>query len=122
MLSTGLCTVSAGIALLLAVFAVFLSWKAVRIAVAGSAASVAVQKLTRIEADLTDTHELIDGLRESLHKMRSRAGMQRLRDERQVERDALPPDSLTDPAGYKRAIRAKLVTQGKLNGKFHSGS
>jgi len=122
MLSTGLSTGLSVAAVLGSVFAVYLSWTAVRIAARGCAAAVSVQKLTKIEAELTETHELIEGLRESLHKMRSRAGMQRLRAERQAAEDDALPDSKVDPAGYKRAIRARLVSAGKFNGKFHQGS
>jgi len=120
MLSTGLSTVLSVGALIAAAFAVYLSCVAMRFAARGSASSVSVQKLTKIEAELTETHELIDGLREALHKMRSRAGMKRLRDEREAEQAALPPDAGRDPDGYKRAIRAKLASEGRLNGKFHN--
>jgi len=117
MLSTGLSTVLIIASLILSALAVYLSWAACRIAASGSASSVSVQKLTKLEGELTETHDLIEGLRESLHKMRSRAGMQRLRAERENEM----PDPVRDPAGFKRAQRAKMAAEGKLNARYHTG-
>jgi len=115
MLSTGLSTALTIASLILSALAVYLSWAACRIAASGSASSVSVQKLTKLEGELTETHDLIEGLRESLHKMRSRSGMQRLR----AERDNAMPDARTDPDGYKRAQRARILATGRLNAKFH---
>lgn len=118
MLSTALPTILASLACLVSILAAVFAYKAVGIAARGSASSVSVQKLTQIETDLTDTHDMIDGLQTALRKMRARKGMQETRARRA---DAIP-DPQTDPTGYKTAMRARLAAQGRLNGKFHTGS
>lgn len=116
-LLTGLCTVLSTIAVMVSILAVYFSSKALKVAAKGSAKSVSIQKLAMIEADLSETHQLIETLRDSLHKMRSRDGMKRLRAER-----AAVPDATTNPEAYKQHLRAQLTQAGRLNGKFHLGA
>ena len=118
LLSTGLLTGLCTVALLVSILAAYFASRALKFAAQGSARSVSIQKLTALEADLTETHQLIETLRDSLHKMRSRDGMKRLRKERA---DAIP-DPVADPAGYKQHVRAQLAGAGKLNGRFHLGA
>jgi hypothetical protein len=117
LLSTGLATGLSTIACLVSILAAYFAFQALKSAARGSARSVSIQKLTALEADLTETHQLIETLRDSLHKMRSREGMKRLRKERA---DAIP-DAQSDPGAYKRHLRAQLTTAGKLNGRYHLG-
>jgi len=90
--------------LICSVVAVLLSLRAAWYAARYSAASVSVQQLARIETELTDTRDLIESLRKSLHKMRSRRRMQELRED-----DDAPP---ADREGLKRQLRAKVGLTG----------
>ena len=100
---------------ILSAVAVLFSLKACGIAARGCVRSVSLQKLATLEADLTETHQLIESIRASLHRMRSRDAA--------TKRNLVPkgPD-LSDPVAYKRALRAQLQSQGKLNGRFHLGT
>ena len=66
-----------------------------------------VAKLTKIEAELTELTDSVEALHASLRKLRSRIGM---RENRAQKRPTVAeiPDSTTDPAGFKRAMRLKL--------------
>ena len=103
------------VSLICSAVAVLFSIRACSIAATGCARSVSLQKLATIEADLTETHQLIESLRASLHRMRSR--------DASTKRNLEPkgPDP-SDPVAYKRALRAQLSSAGKLNGRFHLGA
>ena len=64
-------------------------------------------KLSKIETELTEHADSIEALHESLRKLRSRVGMRENRAAKGTT-DGQIPDSKTDPAGYKRAMRLKL--------------
>lgn len=66
-----------------------------------------VAKLTKIETELTELTDSIEALHVSLRKLRSRVGMRENRASKSTT-DGQIPDSATDPAGYKRAMRLKL--------------
>jgi len=61
--------------------AAFFTWAAWRSAVRNSVASVTVQKLAWIEAELLETRDLIAGLEHSIRKLRSRMYVRKRRDE-----------------------------------------
>lgn len=120
MLSTGLALAVAGIALICALFAVLVAVGAKNISESAhlrldhqpSPADVSVKQLTEIETTLTEHDDSLRALHASLKKLRSRAGMREYR-ARENGADAVP-DPTTDPAGYKRAMRLKLKSEGVM--------
>jgi hypothetical protein len=76
--------------------------------------SIGLKQLTQLETEMTEHADSIASLHASLKKLRSRVGMRNLR-ENGLD-SASMPDSLRDPAGYKRAMRLKLFKQGNKNG------
>jgi len=73
--------------------------------------SLSLKRMTEIQAELQEQHDSIEKIHEMLHKLRSRQGM---RDHRARKKEANSdgiPDSTTDPAGYKAAMRVKLAAK-----------
>lgn len=66
-----------------------------------------VSTVTRIETDMTELKDSIEALHASLRKLRARIGMRENRASGGTTGGQIP-DSATDPAGYKRAMRLKL--------------
>lgn len=71
-----------------------------------------IKKLTSIETELTEHADSLAALHKSLKKLRARVGMRENRARGRTSEGEIP-DSATDPAGYKRAMRLKLG-QGSL--------
>lgn len=69
-----------------------------------NARSVTLAKMAHVEASLTELTDAYDALLTSHKKLRSRIGMRHVRE----NRENAVPDSQTDPAGYKKAMRLKL--------------
>lgn len=74
--------------------------------------SLSLKKLTEIELQLTEHEDLLGQVTDGLKKLRSRISMRNLRKQRA---DDEIPDSVTDPQGWKAAMRRQLHMQ-KLNG------
>jgi len=100
-------------ALLLALWAWLAAYWAVRYVQSENEASLSLKKLTEIETELTEHADSIHSLHTSLHKLRSRIGM-REHAEKKRQNGGDVPDSRTDPAGYKQAMRLKLKQEGVL--------
>lgn len=83
------------LSIIAAIFACAAAWFAAR----NSAASVSVQKLTWLQAELLDTRDMIEGLQHSLGKLRRRRYM---RDRREEEPEP------TDREAIKAKLRAKV--------------
>lgn len=62
-------------------------------------------QMAQVEASLTELTDAYDALLASHKKLRSRIGMRHVREDR---KENAVPDSATDPAGYKKAMRLKL--------------
>ena len=72
-----------------------------------NARSVTLAKMAYVEASLTELTDAYDALLTSHKKLRSRIGMRAVRQGKIDAAEAMP-DSQTDPAGYKKAMRLKL--------------
>jgi len=70
--------------------------------------SLSLKKMAEVEATLSELTDAYDALLTSHKKLRSRIGM---RANRQDKKENEIPDSKTDPAAYKRAMRLKLNGQ-----------
>lgn len=68
--------------------------------------SVSLAKMAAVEASLSELTDAYDALLASHKKLRSRIGM---RANREFKKDHEVPDPATDPAGYKREMRLKLM-------------
>ena len=69
--------------------------------------SLTLSKLAEIETELTELKDAYDSLLTSHKKLRSRIGMRENRAAKGSSESQIP-DSTTDPAGFKRAMRLKL--------------
>lgn len=65
-----------------------------------------LKRMTELESELTLHADLIDGVRKSMHKLRSRIHMRNLNSN---AHDG-PPDPEKDPAGWKQYMNAQLAT------------
>lgn len=71
------------------------------------------KKIAKLSSEMTDLKDSMENLLESHAKLRSRIGMRRQRAKPNGSENAIP-DSTTDPAGYKRAMRLELQSKGLL--------
>ena len=115
MLSTELSTILSGLALFFGIFATIMTvkcWNFCRdteefVKKWALQKGPSVSAITRIETDLTEHKDSIEALHVSLRKLRARIGMREHRATGSPTEGQIP-DSGTDPAGYKRAMRLKL--------------
>lgn len=104
MLSTAIAIGLAGLALILAAFAVILSVSTARHTRADTLAKLEESRLTQLETEMTELSDSNAAVRESLRKLRARITM---RQHRQNGAGDSEPDWRTDPDGFKRAMRLK---------------
>lgn len=67
--------------------------------------SVTLKRMAELESEMTEVTDAVAAYGVSLKKLRSRVGMRKVREERNAD-DV--PDHVTDPEGYKRAMRLKI--------------
>ena len=105
-----LSTILSGFALLIALIAVSMAIYAVGVTREKSVRSISLRRMSKLEAEMTDIVDALATVRESMHKMRSRQNMKRLRNG-----DALDTDEPTEPEAWYRWARAKHLApkQGK---------
>lgn len=102
--------ISAG---LIAVLAYAMAYQAREIVRTQNRRSVALRQIAELSGEVTQLQDAYNSLLESHKKLRSRIGMRDVRRRRANGADELP-DPMHDPAGYKRAMRLKLRSEGKL--------
>ena len=100
-------------AILASVFAFLIANQARRFVWTQNKRSVGLKRLTEIETELTEAVDSIQSLHDSLRKLRARVGMREARAAKAANGSGIP-DSTDDPAGYKRAMRLKLRSEGKM--------
>lgn len=110
-LSTVLSTIIASVALVCSLTAVVLGYVAIRITQVRSVRSISLRRMAKLEGEMTDTIDALHAVRESMHKMRSRQNMQKLRSNGKVEHNA--DDEPTDPEEWHRWATAKYLRQPK---------
>lgn len=69
--------------------------------------SMGLKRIAEIEASLTELTDAYEALLASQKKLRARIGMRENRADKTPSEPQIP-DSATDPAGYKRAMRLKM--------------
>lgn len=111
------------IALLFSTVALFLAYNAAKNAMA-SAEYCALQnkrsKMVRLEAELTDMTDSIQGIRESMHKLRSRIGMREYRDrQKEPEKPAHDPNSPEGRDAERAELEKELQDKGMLHSRVH---
>lgn len=67
-----------------------------------------------IETAVTDLSDAVDSYERSLKKLRARIGMRASREKNANGADPDMPDPVTEPDAWKRAMRLRLRSQGKL--------
>jgi len=113
-LSTGLFTVGvASVALLLAIWAVVVAYRAQKYCYRNTAAKLSRKALTDLQVAVTENADSVTALYESLRKLRARITMRQHRVNGKSAADGIP-DSRDDPDGYKRAMRLQLRKAGTL--------
>lgn len=76
--------------------------------------AVSLRRMAEVEATLTDLADSYDALLKAHKTLRSRIGMRHVRDQKIANGIETIPDSTADPAGYKRAMRLRLRSEGKI--------
>lgn len=112
MLSTQLFTIGLSIsALLVAILAVYVAFRAQNYCYRNSAAKLSSKALTDLQVAVTENADSLTALHESLRKLRAKITMRQHRVNGKTPAGDIP-DSRVDPDGYKRAMRLKLRQSG----------
>ncbi len=76
--------------------------------------SVSLRRMAEVESTLTDVTDSYHALLKSHKTLRARISMRHSRDKPANGIDDTVPDSIKDPAGYKRAMRIQLRSKGLI--------
>ena len=101
--------VVSGFAIVFSIVGVLYGIAAVRFAQKHNKSSVTLHELTKLQTELTEHSDSIIALHASLAKLRARIGMRKVREDAN-KGDGLP-DSITDPEGWKAAMRLRIHNQ-----------